>query len=50
MDNNSKRDISFSYTLMRDTQDRTGLFEATNSETCDTLHWEQNFSKQPLDL
>ena len=30
--------VNDDYTLMRDTQHETGLFEATNSETCDTLH------------
>ena len=50
MKNNSKCDLSFSYTLTRDTQHRTGLFEVANSETCDTLQWEQDFSMRPLDL
>ena len=50
MNNNSKHDISFSYTLTRDTQH--SLFDAANSETCHTLHRTGLFevTSTPLEL
>ena len=47
-----KRDLNFPCPLTRDTQHRTGLCEATNSETCDTLHRTGLFeaTSRPLEL